>query len=84
MSQPQAALYIQPPTLETKVAAQITAKATWRNGAENGGVLIAVEPTGGDFAITCPRGGRPGAAAGAARSAYSQVRYRLKGQNIAF
>jgi hypothetical protein len=33
MSQPEAALYIQPPTLETSVAVQITANAEWRNGA---------------------------------------------------
>src|SRR3984957_17475143 len=35
ISQAQAALYIQPPTLETNVALQITAKAGWRNGAAN-------------------------------------------------
>jgi hypothetical protein len=35
ISQPDAALYIQPPTLETKVAVQITANAGWRNGAAN-------------------------------------------------
>src|SRR5271169_1058568 len=41
ISQPQAALYIQPPTLETNVAVQITAKAGWRNGAANGcGCLV--------------------------------------------
>ena len=33
ISQPEAALYIQPPTLETTVAIQITAKARCRNGA---------------------------------------------------
>src|SRR5665213_2991769 len=35
MSQPDAALYIQPPTLDTSVAVQITAKAGWRNGAKD-------------------------------------------------
>ena len=35
--QPEAALYIQPPILETSVAIQITAKAGWRNGAANDG-----------------------------------------------
>ena len=35
MSQPEAALYIQPPTFETNVAVQITANAVWRNGAAN-------------------------------------------------
>src|SRR5467141_3789362 len=35
ISQPDAALYIQPPTLETRVAVQITAKAGWRNAAAN-------------------------------------------------
>jgi hypothetical protein len=35
ISQPEAALYIQPPTLETSVAVQITANAGWRNGAAN-------------------------------------------------
>ncbi len=34
ISQPDAALYIQPPILETSVAVQITAKAGWRNGAQ--------------------------------------------------
>ena len=33
ISQPDAALYIQPPTLDTSVAVQITANAGWRNGA---------------------------------------------------
>ena len=33
ISQPEAALYIQPPTLETNVAVQITANTGWRNGA---------------------------------------------------
>jgi hypothetical protein len=33
MSQLEAALYIQPPTLETTVAVQITAKVGWRNAA---------------------------------------------------
>ena len=40
MSQPDAALYIQPPTLETTVAVHITAKAVWRNGAANDAVLV--------------------------------------------
>ncbi len=35
ISQPEAALYIQPPTLETSVAVQITANAGWRKGAVN-------------------------------------------------
>ena len=35
ISQPDAALYIQPPTLETRVAVQITAKTGWRNAAAN-------------------------------------------------
>src|ERR1700722_4131418 len=35
ISQPDAALYIQPPTLETRVAVQITAKTGWRNAAVN-------------------------------------------------
>ena len=33
MSQPDAALYIQPPILDTNVAVQMTANALWRNGA---------------------------------------------------
>src|ERR1700740_2456855 len=33
ISQPDAALYIQPPTLETSVAVQMTVNAGWRNGA---------------------------------------------------
>jgi hypothetical protein len=37
ISQPLAALYIQPPTLETSVAVQITVKAGWRNGATKDG-----------------------------------------------
>src|SRR6516162_7526943 len=35
INQPDAALYIQPPTLETSVAVQRTVKAEWRNGAAN-------------------------------------------------
>jgi len=35
ISQPEAALYIQLPTLETSVAVQMTVNATWRNGATN-------------------------------------------------
>jgi hypothetical protein len=35
ISQPDAALYIEPPTLETRVAVQITAKTGWRNAAAN-------------------------------------------------
>src|SRR6202035_3051766 len=35
ISQPDAALYIQPPTLDTNVAVQITANTGWRNGAAN-------------------------------------------------
>lgn len=58
MSQPEAALNIQPPTLETNVAVQITENAAWRNGATNDIVALAVEPAGGDFAITGPSGGR--------------------------
>ena len=34
ISQPEAALYIQPPTFDTTVAVQITANAAWRNGAK--------------------------------------------------
>jgi len=37
ISQPDAALYIQPPTLDTSVAVQIMAKDGWRNGATNDG-----------------------------------------------
>ena len=33
MSQPEATLYIQPPTFDTTVALQMTAKILWRNGA---------------------------------------------------
>ena len=33
INQPDAALYIQPPTLDTNVAVQITANTGWRNGA---------------------------------------------------
>src|SRR5271156_4077304 len=32
ISQPEATLYIQPPTFETTVAIQITVNALWRNG----------------------------------------------------
>src|ERR1700733_14345852 len=46
MSQPQAALYIQPPTLETNVAVQITAKAGWRNGAAKDGGRPDIVPPG--------------------------------------
>ena len=35
ISQPDAALYIQPPTFDTSVAVQITVNAEWRNGAAN-------------------------------------------------
>jgi hypothetical protein len=35
ISQPDAAPYIQAPTLETSVAVQITAKTGWRNAAAN-------------------------------------------------
>src|SRR5580693_5865134 len=35
MSQPDAALYIQPPTLETRVAVQITTKTGWWKAAAN-------------------------------------------------
>jgi len=42
MSQPEAALYIQPPTLETTVAVHIIVKAVWRNGAANDAVLGGV------------------------------------------
>ena len=44
MSQPEAALYIQPPTLETRVAVQITANAAWRNGATKTADLPEVAP----------------------------------------
>ena len=44
MSQPDAALYIQPPTFETRVAVHMTAKALWRNGAANDTALTAVAP----------------------------------------
>jgi hypothetical protein len=44
MSQPEAALYIQPPTLETSVAVQITANAAWRNGATKIADLAEVAP----------------------------------------
>src|SRR3984957_15909993 len=36
MSQPEATLYIQPPTFDTTVAPQMTAKILWRNGAHTG------------------------------------------------
>jgi hypothetical protein len=58
MSQPEAALYIQPPTLETTVAVHITVNAVWRNGAANdadlaGAALAALMPqhdaTGGQL-----------------------------------
>jgi hypothetical protein len=42
MSQPEAALYIQPPTLETTVAVHITVNAVWRNGAVNDAALDGV------------------------------------------
>ena len=44
MSQPEAALYIQPPTLDTSVAVQITTNAAWRNGAAKDTGLTEVEP----------------------------------------
>jgi len=44
MNQPEAALYIQPPTLETSVAVQITANAAWRNGATKTTDLPEVAP----------------------------------------
>src|SRR5271169_3617563 len=46
VTRPEAALYIQPPILATSVAAQITRKADWRNGAQGdkaGEAAIAVE-----------------------------------------
>src|SRR5580658_9448858 len=59
MSQPDATLYIQPPTFETTVAIQITANIRWRNGAHaeaaagggagdglEEGALMPVDPTG--------------------------------------
>ena len=52
MSQPEAALYIQPPTLETTVAVQITVKAEWRNGAAKDIALLEVAP-----AVLIPRHG---------------------------
>src|ERR1700732_4928073 len=33
ISQPEATLYIQPPTFDTTVAVQISANVRWRNGA---------------------------------------------------
>ena len=44
MNQPEAALYIQPPTLETSVAVQMTANAAWRNGATKTADLPEVAP----------------------------------------
>ena len=44
ISQPEAALYIQPPTLETNVAVQMTANAGCRNGAANDTVVFEVVP----------------------------------------
>ena len=38
MSQPDAALYIQSPILDTSVAVQITANGVWRKGATKGAV----------------------------------------------
>src|ERR1700691_3933181 len=44
ISQPEAALYIQPPTLETTVAVHITVNAVWRNGAANDEDLAGAAP----------------------------------------
>ena len=52
MSQPEAALYIQPPTLETTVAVQITVNAVWRNGAANDAALVELA-LGGAHAAAC-------------------------------
>ena len=53
ISQPEAALYIQPPTFETNVAVQITANAVWWNGAANetvclklGRAVLTLSPSG--------------------------------------
>ena len=46
ISQPEAALYIQPPILETSVAVQMTANTGWRNGAANDETLTAPVPVG--------------------------------------
>jgi hypothetical protein len=43
ISQPDAALYIQPPMFETTVAVQITAKTECRNGLQGEGVLAEVD-----------------------------------------
>ncbi len=42
ISHPDAALYIQPPTLETSVAVHTTAKTGWRNGAVKGNAVPEV------------------------------------------
>jgi len=56
ISQPDAALYIQPPTLETTVAVQITANAGWRNGASKEARLPEIS-----LALLIPRGYSEGA-----------------------
>ena len=56
ISQPEAALYIQPPTLETSVAVHITANAGWRNGATNDTVLAEVAPDVSLISLHCVTG----------------------------
>ncbi len=56
ISQPEAALYIQPPTLETSVAVHITVNAMWRNGAAKDAVLAEVAPGVSLISLHCVTG----------------------------
>ena len=67
MSQPEAALYIQPPTLETTVAVHITVNAVWRNGAANDVGLVELA-----LAALMPR---PGARTGVRARACGSSRF---------
>src|SRR5690242_1484648 len=59
ISQPDAALYIQPPTFDNSVAVQITVNAEWRNGAANdiGRSALSAAPPGISLAYA-PASGR--------------------------
>jgi hypothetical protein len=75
MSQPEAALYIQPPTLETSVAVQITANAARRNGAANDTGLTEVEPIVALIANSDTRYIRPSSGGEAKPPRHQKARY---------
>src|ERR1700734_4038941 len=52
ISQPDAALYIQPPILATRVAVQIIVKADWRNGVQGEITAVDAEAAGADASFS--------------------------------